>query len=132
MVKYEYFAGVVDTEKGTTGFPSIAIVKSNEKEGTGYFELNDSFVRNLPSLDSVSLYPKLIFYQRVSFPSPQKPDSLPSLNHRNYQQEVPKTKISLLEETKEPELVKKPPQETTEKEIAEIFSRGRQTDSSNI
>jgi len=108
--------------KGSTGVHSIAIVKSNENEGGGYFELNDSIARSLQSLDSVSLYPKLIFYQRINFPSPHKPNTPPpAVKNVNDRQIVPTAKISLQEEKKAQEIVKESPKETSE-----IFPRGRQ------
>ena len=130
-MKYEYFAGIVNMGKGSIGVHSIAIVKSNESEGGGYFELNDSIARRLPSLDDVSLYPKLIFYQRVNFPSPHKPDTPPppanNVNYHHHHQRVPTAKISLQEEKKAQEIVKEPPIENPE-----AFARGRQMDSSII
>ncbi len=136
--------------KGSAGVHSIAIVKSNENEGGGYFELNDSIARRLSSLDSVYLYPKLIFYQRINFPSPHKPDTPPptSTNPMNFYQRVnfpsphkldtppPALTNSMFyhqktqpvkafplqeEEKKEQEMMKAIPKETSE-----IIERGRQ------
>jgi len=114
--------------KGSTGVHSIAIVKSNENEGGGYFELNDSIARSLPSLDSVSLYPKLIFYQKINFPSPHKPDTPPPANNVNYHQGVKAIKaFPLQDERKEQEIGKE-----SHQEISEFVARGRQMESSMI
>ncbi len=63
LVEYEFFAGVVNTQKGSMGIHSLAIVKSPQSK-SGYFECNDTIVREV-SLDSVTCYPKILFYQRI-------------------------------------------------------------------
>jgi len=61
-VKYEYVSGILHVQKGAEGMHSIVIVKSNQR----YYEIKDQIITQISSLSSTQLFPKLLFYQKIS------------------------------------------------------------------
>ena len=121
-MKYEYFAGVLKTQKGAEG-NSVAIVKATENESC-YFEFNDSTVRQIKSLDFLQSSPTLIFYQKNSSVLPKKPATPIVPNQLNFSQRIEISKQEVQSGQKDIDLLTIPLSESIEVSRGRNFKRG--------